>query len=98
MTKNSIILTGTEHGPILSFERSSDGRWTMETSDSMGGGECRTYLAERPGALTKYVAGMSKAGDLIHEGRIYQTPKCVRIQTGIILHEDGTGRGVAWRI
>lgn len=90
-------ITGTEHGVSLSFKQ-SDGGCTMETSDSMGGGECFTYLAGRPGALTTYMAGTSKAGDLICEGRVFQTAKGIKIQTGTVLHEDGTGRGVAWRI
>lgn len=99
MANQNIVLTGGDHGVYLTFvPRQKDANFDMEVSDSMGGGSCYTYLPERPGPLTKYVKGTSKAGDLIREGKVYVTPKGVRIQTGTVLHENGSGRGVAWRL
>jgi hypothetical protein len=97
MTNSQIVLTGGDQHISLNFTQSASG-WTMEATDSQGGGNCYSYLPSRPGPLTKYVEGVSKPGDLIQENRVYVTPQGVKIQTGTVLHEDGTGRGVAWRI
>ncbi len=72
-------------GYELTFRMNEDGTCTMESSDAMGGGSCWSYLAERP-------------AELFREGRILQTAKGTAIQTGTVLAEDGTGRGVAWKV
>lgn len=83
--KAQITLTGGNHPISLSFKKNQDGTVMLEISDDMGAATCHTYLANRP-------------DDLVHEGRVYQSPQGVLIQTGIVIRQDGTGRGVAWRI
>lgn len=72
-------------GYSLSFNTGEDGTVMMESSDSEGGGSCWNYLPAKP-------------ENLFREGRILQTAKGTKIQTGTVLAEDGTGRGVAWRV
>lgn len=77
-------MTNTSIPNSLSFEICADGSVKMEIADREGGCTIYTYLAEKP-------------QELAHEGQIYRTRKGVNIQVGIVLNEDGTGRGVAWR-